>query len=405
MKKRWQEKGIYRALQITRVVMLSGARQCGKTTLAKHIVSKDYKYVTLDDPYIMEAAKFDPSNFVKHDKKTMIIDEIQHVPELILGIKIAVDNDNRKGQYLITGSANIYNLPTVKESLAGRISRVRLRPFAYGEIVGNPPMLLQRLKDKDFISNKNYDKKSIMEIAMRGGFPEPLTLGSSKIKDWYKGYIETLVMKDLSDITNIKRQDKLQKLVEITAAFSSKFMDKSHVASSLGISRSTLDSYLNWLENIYLTDRLQPWYKTDYERVSKQSKLFINDTGLMSTILNWKLSDLEYDVDKQGKLMETFVYNQIIAQIDLQPYDVSLYHYRDREKREIDFIIETPDEIIGIEVKAGKAFDKGFFKHLKWFKANLAKGKKFSGIILYTGEHAMSLSDDMHLVPINNLWE
>ncbi|MDR1326958.1 MAG: ATP-binding protein [Heliobacteriaceae bacterium] len=405
MKKRWQEKGIYEALQIFRVVMLSGARQCGKTTLAKHIVSKDYKYVTLDNPYMLEAAQFDPTNFVKHDKKNMIIDEIQRVPELILGIKIAVDNDNRKGQYLITGSANIYSLPTVKESLAGRISRVRLRPFTYGEIIGNPPKLLQRLKDKDFVDNKDCDKKSIIEIAMKGGFPEPLTLEPQKIKGWYKGYVETLIMKDLSDITNIKRQDKLQKLVEVVAAFSSKFMDKSHVASSLGISRSTLESYINWLENIYITDRLFPWYKTDYERVSKQSKLFMNDTGLMSAILDWKLSDLEYDIDKQGKLIETFVYNQIIAQIDLQPYDVSIYHYRDREKREIDFIIETDDEIIGIEVKSGATFDKSTFKHLKWFKNNLTKDKKFSGIIMYTGEHAMSLSDNMYLVPINNLWE
>ena len=174
----------------------------------------------------------------------------------------------------------------------------------------------------------------------------------------------------------------------------------------MGIANQTLDSYLGVLENTYLIDKLHPWLKTDYERVNKQSKYFITDTGLMAALLNWKAQDLLLDTDKSGKIFETFVYNQLIAVVELQNNQYELYHYRDREKREIDFIIQdNENNIYGIEVKSGSSVTKDQFKHLKWFKENLAKNKSFTGVVLYTGEHVVSFGENMLAIPMNNLWE
>lgn len=406
MLQRWQEKGIKEALNSRRVVILSGARQCGKTTTSKTIVDRDCIFRTLDDTTLLLAAQSDPKNFIKHSKKIMVIDEVQRVPELITAIKKVVDEDTRYGQYLLTGSVNLQTLPTVKESLAGRVKKIRLRPLTQGEIVKNKPNFLNRLSHREFVDNYDYDKESLLELMFKGGYPEPLFMESLKERtSWYKDYLDTIIEYDLKDIANIKRQDSLKDLMAIIASFSSKFIDKSKITSSMGVANQTLDSYLGVLENTYLVDKLAPYLKTDYERVNKQAKYFVSDTGLMCSVLNWKIDDLILDADRTGKLFETYIYNQLIAQVDLENLDYSLYHYRDREKREIDFIIQDSNNIYGIEVKSGTLISRDHFKHLKWFKNNLVKDKHFVGIVLYSGENVVPFGEDMYAIPINNLWE
>ena len=407
MLKRWQESTIKSALNTRRIIILSGSRQCGKTTTAKAIVDNNFLYRTLDDITFFKAARNDAQAFLKHNKKTMIIDEVQRVPELITAIKKTVDEDTRYGQFLITGSVNIQSLPTVKESLAGRVKKIRLRPFTQGEILGNQPEFLYRLKTQNFVDNTGYNKEVTSKIIYKGGYPEPLKFRSNKEKtSWYRDYINTILEYDLKDISNIKRQNSLKELVSIIASYSSKFIDKSDITTALSLSKQTLDSYLGILQNTYLVDKVAPWLKTDYERVNKQSKYFITDTGLMASLLNWKANDLILDTDKAGKIFETFVYSQLIAQIEHTDGEFELYHYRDREKREIDFIIEDDNNnIYGIEVKSGSSLAPEHFKHLKWFKNNLAKDKNFTGIVLYTGEQTVSFGENLYAVPINNLWE
>ncbi len=407
MLKRWQENSLKDALNSRRVVILSGARQCGKTTTSKTIVDNDCIFRTLDDTTLLTAAQSDPKSFIKHSKKTMIIDEVQRVPELITAIKKTVDENTKYGQYLLTGSVNLQTLPTVKESLAGRVKKIRLRPLSQGEIIENNPNFLNRLSKLDFVDNSDFDKESLLELMFKGGYPEPLFMHNQKDRtSWYKDYLNTIIEYDLKDIANIKRQDTLKDLMAIIASFSSKFIDKSKITTSMGIANQTLDTYLGVLENTYLVDKLSPYLKTDYERVNKQSKYFVSDTGLMCSVLNWKIDDLILDSDKNGKLFETYVYNQLISQVDLENFDYSLYHYRDREKREIDFIIQDSNNTIyGIEVKSGTLISKDHFKHLKWFKNNLAKDKKFVGIVLYSGENVVPFGENMFAIPINNLWD
>ena len=407
MYKRWQEDNLKDALETRRVVILSGARQCGKTTLAKSLNSDKRKYITLDDVTLYNLAKNDPQPFVKIEEGTLVIDEIQKVPELITAIKKAVDENLRYGQYLITGSVNIQKLPTVKESLAGRVRKVRLRPLAQGEILQNSPKFIQRIKKCDFINNKTYDKEQVSKLIYDGGYPEPLQFKINKSKRiWFNDYLNSIIENDLSDIANIRRQDYLKDTLSILASFSSKFIDKSKITSSLGISIQTLEKLIGVLENTYLVDRLYPWLKSDYERVNKQCKYFITDTGLMSAMLNWNLKDIFLDQDKSGKAFETYVYTQLISYVELESYEYSLSHYRDRNGHEVDFILEdSSNHIYGIEVKSGSSLSKDSAKHLKWFRDNLIKDKKFLGIVLYTGEYVVPISNDIYAVPINNLWE
>lgn len=381
-------------------------RQCGKTTLAKQLVSKNREYRTLDDTTMLQAAQMDPQGFIKHNSQTLIIDEVQRVPTLLPAIKKAVDENNRPGQYLLTGSANIQSLPGVTESLAGRIRKIRLRPLTEGEILGKPPKFLDHAFKQSFSHKYDpYDKDAILKMTFRGGFPEAICLNANNRKDWHKDYIESLLERDLKDIANIRRKESMKKLLKVLAAWSSKFIDISAIGSGLSLQRPTIESYINALETLYLVEQLHPWASTDYARIAKHSKLFMTDCGLMSSLLGWRLEQVRLDADRTGKMVETFIFNELAAQIEANNRTFELFHYRDREQREIDFLIENEEgDLLGIEVKAGSTVTKDSFKHMRWFKKNLSTERSFIGIILYTGESVLSFNENMWSIPIGMLW-
>jgi predicted AAA+ superfamily ATPase len=230
-------------------------------------------------------------------------------------------------------------------------------------------------------------------------------------REWYKDYIDSLITRDLKDIANIRRLDSLRDLVGILASWSGKFMDIASICSSLAISKITVESYINALLALYLFEKTAPWIYSDYDRIGRRAKLYAADTGLMASVLGWNLEEALLDADRAGKLMETFVFQELSAQVDLDSR-YKLSQYRDRENREIDFIVKDKDgSMIGLEVKAGHNVSKKDFTHLEWFKNNLAKEKRFTGIVLYSGEDTLSFGSsnskgtaDMIAVPIAALW-
>jgi hypothetical protein len=370
------------------------------------MASKGIEYRTLDDGTLKEIAESDPQGFVEHDAGMLIIDEVQRVPALLPAIKKAVDEDNRPGQFLLTGSANIQTLSSVQESLAGRVARIRLRTLTEGEILGVPPKFLQRAFDQSFQHGwRAYDRNDVLETAFRGGFPEAITLEERARRRWHRDYIEALLERDLKDIARIHRHEAMRELVRILAAWSAKFMDISAIGAGLSIRRPTLESYINALETLYLAERVHPWTKTDYGRVGKQNKLFMTDGGLMASILGWRLDQMRLDTDRAGKLVESFAFNELAALVDMSDGDYELYHYRDREQRELDFLIERDDgALLGIEIKAAASVRKEDFRHLSWFRDNLADNRPFVGIVLYAGEFAGSLGDGLWAVPFGAMW-
>ena len=209
----------------------------------------------------------------------------------------------------------------------------------------------------------------------------------------------------MKDVANIRRKQELKELVSILAAWSSKYVDLSTIRSSLAIETATIKNYIAALKTLFIVDSLDPWLKTDYERISKKPIYFLADTGLMTSLLGWKFDQVRMHSDRCGKLIETFVYTQLISEIEASDINYKIFHYRDREKREIDFIIENEDnDIIAIEVKSSASVGLDSFKHLKWFKQNNKNHSKFIGIVLYSGEHILPFGENLWAVPISSLW-
>lgn len=401
MIKRWQEESLLSKLKYMRTVNLAGARQCGKTTLAKSLPLSHFRYCTLDESKMAAVAKDDPSGFVSRSEgETLVIDEIQKVPQLLNRIKINVDRSSDRGQYLFTGSANLHFVKAVTDSLAGRVGRVRLRTLSFGEINGVRPDFLDAAFARRFKNEiVGYDKRKMINLATAGGYPEALDMDERERRSWFATYLNDLLMKDVRDVTEIRKLDILHDIAEWLLAHSSKFFEISELSAKAGVSKATVENYMATLKAMYLFDEVRPWSKSDYGRLGKRSKFFASDSALMSGILGWTGESVYTNDDRSGKLMETWVYQNLAALADLN-IDYNIFHYRDSLKREIDFIVERSDgAMLGIEVKSGSSLGAADFKHLKWFAKNLAKGE-FTGIVLYSGEHALRFGEGFYAVPL-----
>ena len=402
---RWAKSIVERALNTRRVIIISGSRQVGKTTLAEQAVTNDVIFRTLDDTTLLPVALQDPQGFLEHDTRTLVIDEIQKAPILLPEIKRIVDKNNTPGQFVLTGSSDVRSNPNIKESLAGRVKNIRLRGLTEGEIQNTKPDFIERLYNKNFPSQiKGCSKSAILQLALRGAYPEAITLDKADRKEWYKDYLNALIEHDLKDIANIKNEEALRQIIKALAAWSGKLMDLDGICSACNLSKPTINEYIALIERLYLCERVHPWTHSDYDMIGRTDKMYMTDTGLMAAILGWHYDAVAFDADRFGKLIETFVFNELSAQVDLNS-DYTLHHYRDRRDREIDFIIENDQgDIIGLEVKGGSRITKEDFKHLTWFGDHLVKDKKFIGVILYSGENTIRFAENMLAVPTACLW-
>lgn len=403
MIKRWMEEPLLSLMEARRGVNLTGARQVGKTTLANTIDFQSVRRYTLDEKAVREAAMRDPAGFVKHaGGETLVIDEVQKVPDLLDAIKIILDNDNAKGQYLLTGSSNMRFAKAVRDSLAGRLGRLRLRPLALGEINGNAPSFLKDAFARTFKSEyPDMDKRDIIHAGFSGGYPEVLDFSSRLRRDWFMTYLDDILQKDVRDVTEIRKVSVLREVAVWLLAHSSQFFTIDELATKTGISKPTAETYIEVLCALYLFDKIPAWAKSDYELVGKRPKWVAADSGLVANILGWQEEEVYLDARRSGKFVETWVYQQLASLADAMG-ECEISHYRDGKKREIDFIVENgKGELLGIEVKAG-IVSPGDFNHLKWFAGNLAHAP-FTGIVLYSGKNALSFGEGLFAVPLSAL--
>lgn len=400
MIRRWQENLLRELLAVRRGVHLTGARQCGKSTLSEWVAGKEMRQLSLDVAAYYKAAKDDPATFVSRtDGRTLFIDEIQKAPELLQAIKLNIDHDSSSGQYLITGSSNLLFVKAVSDSLAGRLGRVRLRTLTLGEMRGGRGDFLQRAFRHDFSAEfEKFDKRDVIHHAFCGGYPEPMAYSERMRRVWYREYLQDLLKKDVRDVTEIRKLDALRKVAEWLLAYSSKFFELNDLGSASGLSKATLENYLGARQALYLFDAVKPWSKSDYAKLGKRTKYFAADPGLMANLLGWDEQTTYFDSDASGKLVETWVYRELAAMVDCA-LSYELTQYRDSEKREIDFLIENDaGETLGIEVKAGTVGAEDF-RHLKWFAKNQAQGR-FTGIVLYSGNATLGFGENLYAVPL-----
>ncbi|MBQ3289226.1 MAG: ATP-binding protein [Kiritimatiellae bacterium] len=400
--KRWASASVREALEVFRVVFVSGVRQCGKTTLTRQLALPDSELRSLDNSAMKKVAAEDPAGFVKRKRHgPLVIDEIQKVPSLLPEIKLVVDENTAKGQYLVTGSANIKTLPSVTESLAGRMGTVRLRPLAHGEVAGNAPMFVKRALNGDFPGVvKGFSKADIVRLAFRGGYGEPLNLSFRAKRLWFKSYLDAMLLHDIRELMDVRAYQTLRRMAEDLFARSAKFFDAKEFTSAYGIKQDTFTRYMSILKTLFLVDEVEAWHETDYDGLGKRSKYFAADTGMMTSVLNWNEDEVNFDSDRAGKLVETWVYNQLAPQVDLEA-DLSITQFRDKQKHEIDFMLTGAGyPTLGIEVKAGSDVGKSDFKNLAWFKDNVAKEKAFMGIVLYAGDTTLPFGKNLYAVPL-----
>ena len=398
---RWQEKEVLSSLKNFRVVNLTGARQCGKTTLSSMLPLPQARRFVLDNDETRKAAMNDPYGFVdRRNGETLVIDEVQKVPDLLNAIKMRVDKDNAKGQYLLTGSSNLHFVKAISDSLAGRIGRVRLRTLALGERIGGTGSFLDRAFNRDFHDAiPNFDKRKIIHLAAESGYPEAMDLDAQFRRKWFLTYLEDLLVKDIRDVTEIRKLDVLRKIAKWLLSYSSKFFEISELAAKTGVSKATVETYIAALKALYLVDEVPPWSKGDYSKIGKRSKYFASDAGLIVNVLGWDEESIYMNDDRSGKVVETWVYQNLASLANLG-YDYEISQYRDSKKREIDFIVERSDgAMIGIEVKSGSSFGPEDFKHLKWFAKNLAKSE-FTGLVLYAGPNVLRFGEGFYAVPL-----
>ena len=409
---RWQSEGVKEALKSHPIVVVSGARQTGKTTLLRQIITDESNqlagdYRSLDDKDMLDFARSDPKGFVMKNTETMVIDEIQKAPKLIPEIKQVVDKDNRPGQYLLISSVNILTLPSISDSLTGCAKYMRLRPLTVGEICGKKPSFLKQAFDKDFPNKiEGCNKADIIALAFRGGYPEAVAIDNpQRRKSWHTDYLPAIIKRDLKDIANIRRLDILQKLFVMLASLSAKFMEATQVSAALSINKTTLDNYMNTLISMFIYEKAAPWLNTDYGRIGKRAKFFVTDSGIMASVLGWNPKDVGMNTDRSGSLIETFVFQELAALVDLEN-KYTLSQYRDRLDKEIDFLVERDDgALLGIEVKAGRNISKDDFKPQKWFEEHILKNEKpYTGIIVYSGDTTIQFEKNKLAVPTAALW-
>ena len=404
---RHAEPRIRTALADTRIVAIVGPRQSGKTTLARRIANKDHPFVTLDDDQFRRFAEDDPAGFIR-THRTAVIDEVQRAPGLILALKNAVDEDSRPGRYLITGSVDLFRSSISPDSLAGRIETVELLPFSHAEIAqSGTPQFLDRAFAGDFPSlEERSPTADLMQPVLAGGYPEARArTDPPRRRSWLRAYAHALAQRDVSEIATISKRDEMGRLIEYAAASAGHLLNLSELGSRLGVDSKTIDRWLTLLEHMFLVRRVRAWHRNELRRLVKTPKLHFLDSGLLAALRRVDAATIARDRRQAGPLLECFVHSEIAKAAALSDETMTVSHYRDKDRVEVDLVLErSPGEIVGIEVKAGATVRPDDFKGLTRLKS--VAGERFAcGIVLHDGERIQQTAPGLFAMPVNMLWE
>jgi len=393
----------------TRVVLISGARQTGKSTLAMSIARDEHPadYVTLDDDAQRAAAQADPRGFLARRPGPIVIDEIQRAPELLLAIKMAVDFDNTPGRFLLTGSANMLTAPRVMDSLAGRIEIATLWPLSQCELEGVEEGFVDALLDgaPPRVRGSEVDFHALAARLARGGFPEvALREDQDRRRSWFESYVRALVERDIRDLADVRRSGEIARLLQLIATRVGNILQPAGIARDLALARPTVESYIALLETLYVIRRLPAWGPGLAARAVRAPKAYVVDSGLLAYLLNADPERLVDDVRMSGMVLESFVAMEVLRQIERSKVRVFLHHFRDKDDREVDLVLESArGEVAGIEVKASATVRPRDFRGLERLR-QLAGDRFTCGVILYVGEHTHRFGEGLWAVPVSGLW-
>ena len=393
------------ALADTPVVMVNGPRQCGKTTLVRGFAVDGRRYISLDDETALTAARDDPAGFLRPLDRA-ILDEVQRAPELLRAIKLSVDQDRRPGRFLLTGSADLLTLPTVSDSLAGRMEVVTLLPLSQAELQRTTSRFIdQAFAGKAPEAFEAATGGKLVQRVLRGGYPEMLRRADpARRRNWARDYVAAIVQRDVRDISSIERLDVLPRLLRILAQHSGQLTNFTQLGGQIGLDEKTARKYLGVLEQLFLVRRLEPWHSNRLSRLVKTPKLHFLDSGLLAALLGVTPDRVAGDRTVLGVLLETFVFAEALKLATVSERQIALYHYRDKDKNEVDIVIEDESGgVVGLEIKASATVRPADFAGLRKLAATAGENFRL-GVVLHDGDAVIGFGDHLYAAPLSCLW-
>jgi predicted AAA+ superfamily ATPase len=395
------------ALTDTRVVLVNGARQSGKSTLVRLVAGEHgAEWRSLDRAVTRTAAEHDPTGFVDVTEP-LVIDEIQRVPELFLAIKEKVDLDSRPGQFLLTGSARVLGLRGLPDSLPGRMETVELWPFSQGEIDGAPDGFVDAVfRDGPSLTHTSgLTRRDYAERVVRGGFPEAVARSEVRRRErFFESYLADLVTRDIAHLGEIERLAQLRALIRMLAARSGQILSVNGLRTDLGVSNSTVARYLGLLEEVFLIKRIPAWSRNVDVRATGAPKVAFVDSGLAANLLGADPHSLLRPEGAFGPLLEGFVLMELSRQLGWSRERVDVFHFRTRDKTEVDCVLENRrGQVVAVEVKASLTVRGEDFRGIRHLADRLGDDL-LVGLVLYAGTQTLPFGPKLRAMPISALW-
>lgn len=406
---RHAEAEVLAALADTRIVAVEGPRQAGKSTLCTAVAQRcGMSQSTLDDEQTRRAAREDAAGFVASVGSSAFLDEVQRAPELILALKAAVDRDPRPGRFLVTGSASLLLSPKVGDSLAGRVARIPLRPFTQAEIAGGPvPRWLDRLWSgvgPPSIEAADIGRGAHAAIVAAGGFPEAGVRAGRRRRAWFDDYLAALVSRDIPDLVDVRRPDVLPVLLRQLASSSGLQVAARPVAQALAVDEKTVRTYIRLLELLHLVVSVPAWTPGAGSRAVRTPRTFIEDSGLLTHLLDADADRIATDDTVTGRAYETFMAMELSRLLPFTDVAPTVRHWRDHHGHEVDIVLEDRrGRIIGIELKAGATVGPSDLRGMRRLQ-ELAGERFVAGIVLTTGRQTLPFGARTWVVPMQALW-
>ena len=362
------EKPIRKYLSSFPAVAITGPRQSGKSTILKQIFGMNYKYVTFDDPLVIERLKSDPKDFISEYSNKIIFDEVQRAPELFHYLKMEIDKDRGNyGKFILTGSSQFSFIKNITETLAGRIGMLALLPFQRAEV----PKKLQ---------NKQI---------LLGSYPELVGRNYKNAREWYAAYLRNYLERDVRSLANIGNIRDFQRLISLLATRTAQELNMSQLSRIIGVSVKTIQNWISILEASYIIFLLQPYHNNLGKRIVKRPKLYFYDTGLVCYLTGIRTAEVLKKGPLQGEIFETYVISEITKTIMHRDEDIALYYFRDNLGLEADLIIEnrTKNNICFVEIKNSRTMRTRMAQSLKALIGKRAdRFSRTNGYILYKGK-------------------
>lgn len=365
------------ALTQFRALCITGPRQSGKTTLSK-LLFKGKPYVNFENPSVQHEAELNPEAFLKQYRNGAVFDEVQRVPHIFRYLQEILDNNKKRGQFILTGSNNFLLQEQVSQSLAGRAGYLSLLPFSYAELV-----------------NAKLAVKDVNKHIITGGYPEiwneDLMPGT-----WLNSYVQTYVQRDVRLLRNITNLAAFSRFIYLCANYAGQILNRDELAKQTGVDTKTILAWLGLLENSYIIYLLQPWYNNMNKRIVKSPKLYFYDTGLLCHLLGVKSVTALQKHNAYGHIFENWIISEIRKNNFNAGLNDGMFYFRDSVGNEVDLVTEREGEPMAIEIKAGSKINSGMFRGLKFWQKNQPKS---NCILLYGGSSNEMINESMSVLP------